>query len=370
MRNKRRRRERNGFIEILNGVLSLFVLALLAVGGVLLYGAWSFYADSNIPEGQTFQVPRGAGLQTIAERLEEEGLVSNRWIFQLGTQAQERQSDIKAGEFNIPAGSSMADILKELTEGTPITYSVTIPEGFTSWQVVERVLANESLTGDITGVPAEGTLLPQTYVFERGDAREDIIEQMKTAQTNALAEVWENRDPDIPVETPEELVTLASIVEKETGLASERPEVAGVFVNRLNRGMRLQSDPTIIYGITRGEGPLGRSLTRADIEAETPYNTYVIDRLPPGPIANPGIEAMRAVANPAETDALYFVAAGANPREGHLFAATYAEHRQNVALYRQALRDAAALEEAEAQAAREALQEEQAEAAGDETAAE
>lgn len=365
MKKNKPKRRRSALIEILNGALSLFILGVIAVVGVLLFGASSFYADGAVEEETTFQVQRGAGLSTIASRLEDAGIISNRLIFQAGTLAQKKERAIKAGEFRIAKGASMADILKELTEGSPITYSVTIPEGFTSWQVVERIKADTNLIGEIEVLPPEGSLLPDTYAYERGEDRQAIVDRMTTAQTAALEEVWANRNPDIPVDTPEELVILASIVEKETGVASERGEVAGVFVNRLNRGMRLQSDPTIIYGITKGEGSLGRGLRRSEIQAETLYNTYVISGLPVGPIANPGLASMQAVANPNETENYYFVAAGALPSLGHLFAATYADHRKNVALYRQALRDAAAQEEEEAEAARDALEAEQEENAGE-----
>lgn len=367
MKNRKIKRRRNGLIDILNGFLSLVVLGIIALVALLLYGAHTFYTDGTTTEDTIFQVPRGTGLSIIALRLEEAGVISNRWVFSAGTRAQKKERGLKAGEFRIAKGASMADVLIELTEGTAITYAVTIPEGFTSWQVVERINADENLEGEITELPPEGALLPNTYVYERGDDRNDIIAQMRTAQASALEEVWANRNPDIPVNTPEELVILASIVEKETGIASERPEVAAVFANRLNLNMRLQSDPTIIYGITNGQGPLGRGLKRSEIEAKTPYNTYAIGGLPAGPIANPGIESMRAVANPADSKALYFVAAGANPSQGHLFAPSYAEHRKNVALYRKALKAAAAQQEAEAEAARDAIEAEQAKAAGEDT---
>lgn len=364
MKKTKPKRRRSALIEITNGVLSLFILGVVAAVGILLFGAHSFYADGAVEEETTFQVQRGMGLSTIATRLEEAGIIDNRLIFQAGTLAQQKERAIKAGEFRIARGASMADILEELTEGSPITYAVTIPEGFTSWQVVERMRADANLVGDIEVLPPEGSLLPDTYAYERGDDRNAILDRMKAAQTAALEEIWASRNPEIPVDTPEELVILASIVEKETGVATERGQVAGVFVNRLNRGMRLQSDPTIIYGITNGEGSLGRGLRRSEIQAETPYNTYVISGLPVGPIANPGLESMRAVANPDETENYYFVAAGALPSQGHLFASTYADHRKNVALYRQALKDAAAQEEAEASAARDALEAEQEESAG------
>lgn len=360
---KPKKRKRSGLIELINGALTLLILGIVVVVGVLLYGAHLFYAAGDKPEETIFQVKRGAGLATIASQLADEGLVSSKWVFQAGTLAQKKERSLKAGEYRIASTSSMADILKELTEGDPITYSVTIPEGFTSWQVVERLRADVNLTGDIAELPTEGSLLPNTYSYERGTERVAIIEQMKTAQEAAVAEVWGNRAPDLPIETAEELVILASVIEKETGIATERPEVAAVFVNRLNKGMRLQSDPTIIYGITNGEGPLGRGLRRSEIRAETPYNTYVVNGLPAGPIANPGIEALRAAANPATSSALYFVAAGARPSQGHIFANSYAEHQKNVAVYRKALRTAAAaqekLEADEAKAALDSLDAEQ-----------
>lgn len=370
MKKNKTKRRRSALVDILNGVLSLLILAIIVVVGLVLFAAYEFYQEGETEAGTTFQVHSGTGLSTIATRLEEAGIIDNRWVFQFGALAHNKAREIRAGEFRIAKGASMADVLREITEGEPITYSVTVPEGFTSWQVVQRIRAKTELTGDIEDVPPEGSLLPDTYIFQRGDERSELIARMQEAQAAALADVWADRAPDLPLETPQDLVTLASIVEKETGVPEERPEVAAVFINRLNRGMRLQSDPTIIYGITNGEGPLGRGITRSEIEEETPYNTYVVDGLPAGPIANPGIEAMRAVANPAQSDALYFVAAGANPSQGHVFARSYDEHRQNVAQYRAALEEAAAQEEAEAEAVREALEAEQAEQADDAAAEE
>lgn len=353
-----RRRSGNGFVDILNGLLTLLVLGLLVAGGVFLYGASQFYGDGPLQEEFTFRVESGSSLNSISARLEEQGVISNRLLFQLGGRALERASNIKAGDFLIPANASMADILKELTEGTPIRYAVTIPEGWTAWDVVQRINGNSNLTGEISTLPPEGSVLPGSYDYVPGDTRQSVLEKMQTAMTTELASVWETRETDLPIETPEQLLVLASIVERETGVASERPQVAAVFVNRLRAGMRLQSDPTIIYGITKGQSPLGRGLRRSEIEAKTPYNTYQIDGLPPTPIANPGIDALRAVAQPDAHDYLYFVAKGALPSEGHVFAETYAEHQQNVARYRQ-IAD-------EAEAARKAL--EDAEAAEADTA--
>ena len=349
---RQRRRPRNGFLDILNGLLTLLVLGLLLAGAAVIYGASQFYGDGPLAEETTFRVESGSGLSSISTRLEEQGLISNRYIFQLGGRTLERVSIIKQGDFRIPAGASMAEILTEITQGDPIRYAVTIPEGWTSWEVVQRVNDNDNLIGEIATTPAEGSILPGSYDYVPGATRQSVIDSMQAAMTAALAEAWENRQPDLPLETPEEMLVLASIVERETGVASERPQVAAVFVNRLREGMRLQSDPTIIYGITRGESTLGRGLRRSEIDAKTDYNTYQIDGLPPTPIANPGVEALRAVANPDSHDYLYFVAKGALPSEGHVFAETYAEHQQNVAQYRRIADEAEAarraLEDAEA----------------------
>jgi len=366
---KPKRRRRNGLIEIVNGLLSLLVIGMLVVGGLLLYGLNRFYSASDIEQPAQFLVEKGSGLGLVAERLESQGLISNRMIFQAGGVAMKKQGQLQQGMFEIPAHASMADILELFTEGKPIPFGVSVPEGFTSWQVAERVKNAAQLTGELTAVPPEGSLLPDTYNYVPGDTRQSVVDRMLDAQKKALAEIWANRDPDLPLKTPEELVTLASVVEKETGLASERPLVAAVFVNRLKKHMRLQSDPTTIYGLTNGEGPLGRGLKKSEIEAKTPYNTYQIDGLPAGPIANPGIESMKAVANPAKSDALYFVAAGPSPSDGHLFAATYAEHRKNVAKYREIERQQSQQQAADAEAAKDALEAEQAKDSGDDTAA-
>ncbi|MCF4098088.1 endolytic transglycosylase MltG [Maritalea mediterranea] len=357
-KNKKVRKKPNTFVQVANAFMTLIILGIVIAGGLLYYGINQFNAAGPVKEETIFAVPQGAGVSTIARKLEDEGLITNSFIFRFGAVALDKDTELKAGEFRIAADSSMREILTELSEGRAIQYNVTIPEGFTSWQIVERLRAAELLTGEIENIPAEGTLLPNTYNFERGATRQSVLDQMKEAHDEALAEIWENRDEGLPIETPEELVILASIVEKETGLAEERPEVAGVFINRLNRGMRLQSDPTIIYGITKGEGTLGRGLKRSEIDTKTDYNTYQIDGLPIGPIANPGIESMKAVANPAETDALYFVADGSG---GHAFAKTYDEHRANVAKWRQIEKERQEAAEAAAEAEKEELQRQEAE---------
>ena len=349
-----RPRRRNGLIEILNGFLTLAVLGMLVVGGGLLLLASQFYGDSAIPEGTTFVVQSGDTLGSTSERMESLGLISNRYVFDFGRKVSNVEGTLKPGEYRIPANASMSDILNELLHGKPVLYAVTVPEGFTSFQVVDRLNQDKNLIGEITGLPAEGSILPNTYQYNPGDSRQSVLDAMEAAMKTQLAAVWEGRAADLPLQTPEQLVVLASIVEKETGVASERPQVAAVFVNRLKQSMRLQSDPTIIYGITKGQSVLGRGLKRSEIEAKTPYNTYQIDGLPPTPIANPGIDALKAVANPDSHEYLYFVAKGATPDQGHVFAATYKEHQANVAKFRAIEREQAQIDAEAAKAALEA----------------
>ncbi|SFV35289.1 UPF0755 protein [Devosia crocina] len=359
-RRKRRRRSSNGLVDVLNAFLTLLVIGLVVVGGGFIFVASQYYGDGPLPEERVFRVESGNALSTTASRLEEQGFITNSLIFsQFGSRVEDNTT-IRAGDFTIPANASMADILHELTTGTPIRYAVTIPEGWTSWQVVQRVNADERLTGSIDTLPPEGSILPGSYDYIPGDTRQTVIDRMQAAMTAALAEVWEGREADLPLASPAELLILASIVERETGVAEERPQVAAVFVNRLRTGMRLQSDPTIIYGITLGQSTLDRGLRRSEIQERTDYNTYQIDGLPPTPIANPGIEALNAVAHPDSHDYLYFVAKGASPRDGHVFAETYAEHQQNVARYREIEREAAEQAATEAEAARQELEAEEA----------
>lgn len=342
-KDKKRRRRRSGLVDVFNGLLTLLVLGLLIAGGLFFYGVSQFYATGPVEEEATFLVERGSSLGLVASRLESQGLISNRLIFQSGGLAMRKQSALKPGEFRIPAGASMADILALFTEGKAVEYFITVPEGATSWQVAQRLNdPTQNLTGDPVAVPPEGSILPGRYDYFPRDDRQAVLDEMQAEMRAALDKLWAERDPDLPLESKEELVILASIVEKETGVASERPEVAGLFVNRLRAGMRLQTDPTIIYGITKGERQLEGGITASQKAAETPYNTYVIDGLPPTPIANPGIEALRAVANPTDTENLYMMAVTpGNPSDGHYFATTLAEHQQNEAKYRQQERAAA-----------------------------
>ena len=313
---------------------TLLALALIGAAGV--FGGWvwlnnQFEAAGPAGAGETVQLPRGAGLIAIASQLEREGLVEDARLFRIMVMIDGGDRSLRAGEFAVPENASMQEIYDILRFGDTIQYPITAAEGLTSAMIVEIVNAADVLTGEITEVPAEGSLLPETYLVDRGTARQAVIDRMAAAQDALLDELWPQRAPDLPYDTREEAITLASIVEKETGLGGERPLVAGVFVNRLNRGMRLQSDPTIIYGITQGY-PLGRGIRRSELDdADNPYNTYQISGLPPTPIANPGEAAIRAVLNPPETDYLFFVADGTG---GHAFSETYAEHNRNVAEWR------------------------------------
>lgn len=367
-KQKRKRRRGGGLVSVLNAMLTLLVLGLLAGVGVFLYGANQFYAPGAVKADTAFTVERGASVGTTANRLEEQGLLSTGgivpggYIFRAGAYALKKQAELKAGVYQLKANASMSDVLREITEGKPLDFFVNVIPGDTSYLVAERLNAdNPNLTGEPVALPAEGTLLAVRYDYFPGDSRQSVLDKMQAEMKAKLAAIWAGRDPaiDSVVKSPEELVTLASIVEKETGLESERPQVAAVFINRLKKGMRLQTDPTVLYGVTQGKTVLSRGPTSAELKAKTPYNTYQIDGLPPGPIANPGEAALKAVANPAPSKALYFVAKSADPAEGHLFAETYAEHRKNVTLYRKAAA------EADAEAAKEALEAEQAKDAGE-----
>ena len=364
---RQRRRRRGGFVDVLNALLTLVVIGILAVVGAFLYAANQFYAPGAVKVDTNFQVEKGTSLATTASLLEEKGLlpesqlVPSALIFRAGSYAMKKQTALKAGVYVLKANSSMADILKELTEGEPLAFFVNVIPGETSYTVAQKLTEASNLTGDPVQVPPEGSLLAIRYDFMPGDARQTLLDQMQAQMKARLGEIWTNRDKSIDdvIKSPEQLVTLASIVEKETGLASERPQVASVFINRLRKKMPLQTDPTVLYGVTEGKVVLNRSPTSAELRQKNAYNTYLNPGLPPGPIANPGEEALLAVAHPAVTKDLYFVAKSANPADGHLFAATYADHRKNVKLYRKAAA------EAESETAREALEEAAAKDAGE-----
>lgn len=328
-------------MRFLKAVFALILVVAILAGVALGYG-W-FWLSGEVakpgPLGQEteFTIERGEGLASVANRLESLGLVSDKRVLRIQARLDDIESDIKAGSYVVPGRASVADILSQFVEGKVIEYRLTIPEGFTTAQVLRRVEAATDLTGDMPERTFdEGVLLPDTYAFGAGTTRTQFLERMETAQDDLLAAIWDTRQADLPISTPQEAVILASVVEKETASADERPLVAGLFVGRLKKGMRLESDPTIIYGVSQGE-PLynrqgqRRTLYRSEIDRKTDWNTYQIDGLPKTPICNPGRDAIAAVLDPPRTDYVFFVADG---KGGHLFAETYAEHQKNVAAYR------------------------------------
>jgi UPF0755 protein len=322
---------RHPFVVIGNAIISLFILAAILAGIALVIGKQRFDASGPLPEDRVVNIPRGSGIRDIADVLVRDGVIDQPWVFVGGVLALKAREDLKAGEYQFKAHASLRDVVATIVEGRVVPHQLTVPEGLTSEQIVARLLDDDVLTGNIKEIPREGTLLPDTYNFTRGVTREQIIQRMQQAQQRVLKEIWERHSPDLPIKTPDQLVILASLVEKETGKPEERTRVAAVFVNRLKQKMRLQSDPTIIYGLVGGKGTLGRPIMKSEIDQPTPFNTYQIDGLPPGPIANPGRASLDAAANPARTRELYFVADGAG---GHVFAETYEQHQKNVARLR------------------------------------
>jgi UPF0755 protein len=322
---------RHPLVVIGNAVISAFVLVALAVGIALFLGKQRFEAAGPLAADRTVNIPRGSGMRDIADILSREGIIDQPWLFIGGVLVLKAREDLKAGEYEFKAHSSMRDVVATIVEGKVVAHQVSIPEGLTSQQIVARLLQDDVLAGDIKEIPREGSLLPDTYNFSRGVTREQMVQRMQQAEQRLLREIWDHRAPDLPLKTPEQLLVLASLVEKETGKPEERTRVAAVFVNRLKQKMKLQSDPTIIYGLVGGKGTLGRPIMKSEIEQPTPYNTYIIDGLPPGPIANPGRASLEAAANPARTRELYFVADGTG---GHAFAETYEQHQKNVARLR------------------------------------
>jgi len=309
----------------------LLATAIVAAGAVYSWGKARFESPGPLRERTVVLIPRGAGLEAIAARLHDAGVIARPLVFRVGARLTGKARRLKAGEFAFPARVSPEAALNIIVSGRTVARRLTIPEGLTSREVVAEVMAAPALTEEVREVPPEGSLLPETYHYHWGDSRGALIDRMQGAMKSLRAELWPERAENLPFDTWREAVTLASIVEKETGVAEERPLIAGVFVNRLRRGMRLQSDPTVRYALTDGERALDRRLTRDDLELEHPYNTYHSVGLPPGPIANPGRAAIAAVLDPAETDYLYFVADGTG---GHAFAKTLREHNRNAAEWR------------------------------------
>ena len=331
MPSRRSIRARHPVIVVGNAIFTVLIVISIAVGAALFFGKQRFDSEGPLAEDKVVNIPRGLGIRDIADVLQREGVIDQPYIFMGSVIALKARGELKYGEYQFSKHASIADVVDTIIEGKVVQHAFTVPEGLTSEQIVARLLESTALTGQIKEIPREGTLLPETYRFTRGMTREQIIQRMQQAHRRVLQDVWEHRMPDLPVKTPEHLVTLASIVEKETGRPDERTRVAAVFVNRLKTRMRLQSDPTIIYGLTGGKGSLGRPIQKNEIDQPTPYNTYVIDGLPPGPIANPGRASLEAAANPARTKEIYFVADGSG---GHLFSDNYTEHQKNVARLR------------------------------------
>ena len=324
--------------------MRFFAILLVLIGlGVAALGVGSWWERKNfVAPGPAAQrtivnIEPGSGLARIASELAASRVVEDARLFRLGVMRRGQSTELKAGEYAFPARASMARVLGMLVRGDVIQHPITIAEGLTSDMAMDIVRAHPQLVGDMPAPPPEGSLLPETYLFQRGTTREQIVARMQKAQADLIAEFWPRRKQGLPYDTPEQAINLASIVEKETALASERPRIAAVFVNRMRRGMKLESDPTIIYGLTKGR-PLGHPLRVSELARVNPYSTYQIIGLPPTPIANPGRDAILAVLNPPESEELYFVANGTG---GHVFARTFAEHSRNVAAWRRIERDVA-----------------------------
>ncbi len=332
------RAARSGGLPLMRRLVIMGMSGFAVLGlAIMLLGLWAVWTyrgpgpEATAGEISSVVLRRGAGLNEIASSLERAGVIRSGAIFKAAAQVTGVARDLKAGEYEFASGASMARVLDDIRAGRVVRHQVTIPEGATSEMVIEMLNAEEALTG-LAPTPPEGTVLPETYDFQRGEDRAAVLQRMMDARDKLLAALWAQRQPGLPVTTPEEAVILASIVEKETGVASERPQVASVFTNRLRKGMRLESDPTIIYYITKGK-PLGRRILKSELEnpANT-YNTYQIDGLPPTPIANPGRAALAAVLDPPQSEYLFFVADGTG---GHAFAVTYEDHKRNVAKWRE-----------------------------------
>ena len=329
---KRSERARNPFVVVGNAIITIILVLMIGAGGVYVYGKKMLESAGPLAEDKIVNIPARSKTREIAETLQREGVIDiNPWVFMGAAFALKASSELKPGEYAFQKNASLRDVIGTIVEGKVVQHAVTIPEGLTSEQIVARLSENDIFAGIVREMPREGTLLPETYKFPRGTTRDQVIQRMQQSQKRVLGEIWERRNPDVPLRTPEQLVTLASIIEKETGKADERSRVAAVFVNRLRQRIKLQSDPTIIYGLVGGKGTLGRPIKRSEIQQPSPYNTYVVDGLPPGPIANPGRASLEAAANPARTRDLYFVADGTG---GHAFTETYDQHQKNVAKLR------------------------------------
>lgn len=383
--------------SVASNALTLFIVILVGMAALVAWGRNEFVAPGPLAEAICLEVERGASLSAVSRNLEERGAITDARIFRMGAEYSDRADDLKFGSYMVPASASMSQVLEaitatgrstcgrdlnfrigvtrsdvvlseldltsnaytevarfdagvdplppeylEVSDDPALVFRITVAEGVTSWQVVDALKKADFLQGALETVPPEGSLAPGGYEVERGTERGTIIAEMTEKQAAVLAEAWASRAEGLPYDTPEEALIMASIIEKETALPEERGRVASVFVNRMQQGMRLQTDPTVIYGITNGEGVLGRGLRQSELRRETPYNTYVIDGLPPTPIANPGDASIKAAMNPDTTDYLFFVADGTG---GHAFAQTLDEHNENVARWRRIEAEQGAAEE-------------------------
>jgi UPF0755 protein len=326
------KRARHPVVVAGSALFTIILMVSLVAALALSWGRQRFDTAGPLDRERVVNITRGAGLRDIADLLQREGVIDQPWVFIGGVLALKAKDELKSGEYLFQRQASLRDVVDTIIEGKVVQHQLTVPEGLTSEQVVARLMENDILSGNIREIPKEGTLLPESYRFTRGTTREQLIQRLQQAQRRAVQEAWERRNPDLPIKTPEQLVVLASIIEKETGKPEERSRVAAVFANRLKQRMKLQSDPTIIYGLVGGKGSLGHPLTRAEVDQPTPYNTYTIEGLPPGPIANPGRASLEAAANPARTKELFFVADGTG---GHSFSENLDQHNKNVGRLRQ-----------------------------------
>jgi UPF0755 protein len=327
----------------MHNMMTLLFVGVIGLTGLFYFVRAQFDQPGPLNYATVVVIPKGEGLGAIADRLEREDVIADRRIFVASALYFRAQDKLKAGEYAIKKNASIREVLDTLVEGKAILYSQAVPEGLTSMQVVERLKANPELTGPVSEIPAEGSLLPDTYRFAKGTSRDELLARMQSEHQKFVDKLWASRATGLPMKTKQEAVTLASIVEKETGRADERPRVAAVFVNRLKSNMRLESDPTIIYGLSGGKGTLGRGILRSEMEQMTPYNTYRIKGLPPTPIANPGRAALEAVLRPGKYGDLFFVADGTG---GHVFAEKFEDHQKNVAKWRIVEKEMRAKEEA------------------------
>ncbi|TMV14562.1 endolytic transglycosylase MltG [Arenibacterium halophilum] len=373
--------------SLASNMLTILVVVLFLVGGIILWGKSQYVAQGPLEEPICLRVERGSNMARVSRDLAGQNAVTNAAIFRIGADYTDKAQSLKAGSFLVESNASMEQIVDQITRGGASTcgteivyrvgvtrvqtqvreldpatnqfeitaefdplldeapaefsakrgesdtrYRIALAEGVTSWQVVEALKAMDLLEGEVAAVPGEGTLAPDSYEVTVGGDRQAILDVMAERQAERIATVWAAREPDLPLSGPDEMLILASIIEKETGVPEERGEVASVFVNRLNAGMRLQTDPTVIYGLTKGRGVLGRGLRQSELRRVTPWNTYVIEGLPPTPIANPGLASLQAAVAPAETEYVFFVADGSG---GHAFATTLEEHNRNVAKWRE-----------------------------------